>query len=143
MKAVKPPVRSCSSRRWRRGSTRSSSVSTWPNIMVAVVFIPSRCAVSITSSHCAVVPLAMPMMPRTRSERISAPPAGDRVEPGRNQPPERLLDAEARGAGDVLDLRRREPVDPDRIGVLDPAEERLVVLDAEGWGGPALDRDLP
>ena len=40
MKAVKPPVRSCSSRRCSRCSIRSSSVSTWPNIMVAVVRMP-------------------------------------------------------------------------------------------------------
>ncbi len=44
--------------------------------MVAVVRMPRRCAVSITSSHSDVEPLAMPMIRRTRSDRISAPPPG-------------------------------------------------------------------
>ena len=40
--ARKPPVSSCSSRIRRKCSTRSSIVSTWPYIIVAVVEIPSR-----------------------------------------------------------------------------------------------------
>ena len=43
MKAVKPPVSSCSSRSRSRCSTRSASVSMWPNIIVAVLLPPSWC----------------------------------------------------------------------------------------------------
>ena len=57
-------------------STRSSSVSTWPYIIVAVVEMPSRCASRITPSHSFVFVFFGAMMSRTRSTRISAPPPG-------------------------------------------------------------------
>jgi hypothetical protein len=53
-----------------------SSVSTWPNIMVAVVLNPIRWAFSQTSSHWSVVALRGAMTLRTDSVRISAPPPG-------------------------------------------------------------------
>src|SRR3989449_18091 len=51
MNAVKPPVRACTSRTRNRCSMRSARVSPRPYIIVTDVFRPSRCAVSITSSH--------------------------------------------------------------------------------------------
>jgi hypothetical protein len=57
-------------------------------------------------------------------------------------PVERLLGGEARDPLDVLHLRRGEPVDPDRVRGLDPAEELLVVLDPEVRVKAALQQDL-
>ena len=76
MKAVKPPVRSCTWRSRSRCSTRSATVSTWPNIMVAVVRMPRPCASSMTRSHSSVVALRGAIFSRTDSTRISAPPPG-------------------------------------------------------------------
>ena len=57
--------------------------------------------------------------------------ARDRVEPGVAQARERVGDRQLRAARDVLDLRRRERVQVDRVARLDRAEEILVVVDAE------------
>ena len=57
MNAVKPPVRSCSSRSRTRCSMRSSSVSTLPYIMVAVVRRPASCASPMIRSHSSAVDL--------------------------------------------------------------------------------------
>ena len=143
MNAVKPPVRSCRSRRCSRCSIRSSSVSTWPNIIVAVVLMPRPCAFSITSSHSAVEPLRDPDHAAHAVGQDLRPAAGNRVEAGRHQPPQRRLERQLRDAGDVLHLGRREPVDPDRVARLDPAEQLLVVLDAEVRVQAALQQDLP
>src|SRR5919198_1069060 len=105
MNARKPRVSSWSSRIRRMCSTRSSMVSTWPYIIVAVVDMPSRCAWRMTSSHSA--------------------------EAGVAQARERLPDGQLRAARDVLDLRRRQGVQVDRVARLDRAEEVLVVLDPE------------
>jgi len=51
MNAVKPPVSSCSSRKRTKCSMRSSSVSTLPYIIVAVVRSPARCAWRIVPIH--------------------------------------------------------------------------------------------
>ena len=142
MNAVKPAVLSCRSRRCSRWSTRSSSVSTWPNIIVAVVFIPRPWATSITWSHSAVEPLrdADDVPHAVRQDLGTA--ARDRVQAGSHEAPERLFHREPRHAADVVDLGRREAVDPDRIGLLDPAEEPLVELDAEVGMEPSLEQDL-
>ncbi len=76
MKARKPRVSSWSSRILRMCSTRSSSVSTWPYIIVAVVDIPRRWACRMTSSHSSDFVFFGAMIARTRSTRISAPPPG-------------------------------------------------------------------
>src|SRR5207249_2163458 len=65
----------------RMSSTRSSSVSTCPYIIVAVVDIPSRCAWRMTSSHSSVRVFFGAMIFRTRSTRISAPPPGSESRP--------------------------------------------------------------
>ncbi len=62
-------------------STRSSSVSTWPYIIVAVVDMPRRCAWRITSSHSSDFVFFAAMILRTRSTRISAPPPGTESSP--------------------------------------------------------------
>src|SRR5665647_92948 len=76
MNAVKPPVSSCRSRMRRRCSMRSAGVSSEPNIIVAVVFMPRPWATRITSSHVSVGILCGLMAVRTLSTRISAPPPG-------------------------------------------------------------------
>ena len=95
MKAVKPPVRSCSSRRCSRWSMRSSSVSTWPNIMVAVVRMPEP----VRGLH-----HLEPLRGRALGDADDAAhavgqdlgaAARDRVEPGGHQPPQRLLERRA------------------------------------------------
>ena len=55
---------------------RCSRVSPQPNIMVAVVRMPSWCAVRCTSIHSCVVHFRRLMRWRTSSSRISAPPPG-------------------------------------------------------------------
>ena len=55
---------------------RCSMVSPQPNIMVAVVRMPSGCAVRCTSIHSCVEHFSRLMRWRTASSRISAPPPG-------------------------------------------------------------------
>ncbi len=55
---------------------RSSGVSIEPNIIVAVVGMPSSCASRITPSHSSGFTLRAEMRLRTRSTRISAPAPG-------------------------------------------------------------------
>ena len=55
----------------------------------------------------------------------------DRVEPRVAKPRQRLRHGELRTPRDVLDLRRRERVEVDRVASLDRAEEILVVVDPE------------
>ena len=55
---------------------RCSMVSPQPNIMVAVVRMPSECAVRCTSIHSWVPHFSRLMRWRTASSRISAPPPG-------------------------------------------------------------------
>ena len=75
--AVKPPVRSWRSRTTSMCSTRWAYVSPTPNIIVAVVLIPSPWADSWTSTHFSVGALVSDQMRlRTESSRISAPPPG-------------------------------------------------------------------
>ena len=124
-------VSSCSSRMRRMCSTRSSSVSTWPYIIVAVVEMPSRCAWRMTPSHSPVFVFFGAMILRTRSTRISRAAAGDRVETGVAQPRQRLRDRQLRAARDVLDLGRRQRVQVDLVARLDRAEQILVVVDVE------------
>ena len=57
--------------------------------------------------------------------------AGDRVQPGRLDPADRLLDGDAGDLGHVQDLARPDRVDDQlRVGRLDRGEQLLVVLDA-------------
>jgi len=55
---------------------RSSTVSMWPNIIVALVRRPCSCAQRITPSHWSVPHFFGAMRLRMRSTRISAPPPG-------------------------------------------------------------------
>ena len=141
MKAVKPPVSSCRSRMRRRCSTRSAGVSSEPNIMVAVVFMPRPWATRITSSHVSVGILCGLMAVRTRSTSTSAPPPGSAVEAGGVEPRQRLLHAQPALLGDVHDLRRRERVDVDRVARLDAAEDLLEPADVEVRVQAALHHD--
>ena len=116
----------------RMCSTRSSRVSTWPYIMVAVVEIPRRCASRMIPSHSAEVVFFGEMTSRTRSTRISAAAAGDRVEPGVAQARQRLGDRAAWSGG----RRAAPPAARARAGGpcsahLIEREEILVVVDPE------------
>ena len=62
-------------------STRSSTVSTWPYIIVAVVDMPRLCAWRITSSHSEDFVFFGAMISRTRSTRTSPPPPGTESRP--------------------------------------------------------------
>ena len=55
--------------------------STWPYMIVAVVRNPTRCAVSMTSSHWAVLILSGQITARTSSSRISAAVPGNVLRP--------------------------------------------------------------
>ena len=125
----------------RRCSTRSSSVSTWPHIIVAVVLMPSLWASRMMPSHSSDVVFLGEMILRTRSTSTSAPPPGQRVEAGVAQARQRLGRREAGLARDVLDLGRRERVQVDRVARLDLAEEVLVPVDAEVGVVAALHED--
>ena len=48
----------------------------WPNIMVALVFMPRLCATRITVSHSSPVHLPRPILRRTVGAKISPPPPG-------------------------------------------------------------------
>ena len=112
-------------------STRSSSVSTWPYIIVAVVDMPRRCAWRMTSSHSSDFVFFGAMICAHAVDEDLGAAARDRVEAGVAQPRERLRHRELRAPRDVLDLGRRERVQVDRVARLDRAEEILVVVDPE------------
>ena len=112
-------------------STRSSTVSTWPYIIVAVVDMPELVGVA---HH--VEPLRRLRLLRRDDvahavDEDLAAAARERVEPRVAQPRERLPDRQLRAPRDVLDLRRRERVQVDLVALLDRAEEILVVVDPE------------
>src|SRR6059036_3652383 len=111
MNAVNPPVLSCCSRTLARCSTRSSSDSTCPNIIVTVEGIPSRWAWSMTAIQSPDDTLSGEIFSRTASTRISPPPPGDGVEPRLLQPVQDLVQRAPAHMDDVLDLRRRKRVD--------------------------------
>src|ERR1043165_2054524 len=88
----------------RRWPTQCAGVSTCPYIIVAVVGIPSSCAVVITSIQAAAGSLPLVSTQRTSSSRISA--AGDPLDPGRGgqlalgEPPAHVVVRDlGRGAG--------------------------------------------
>ncbi len=66
----------CTSLMRARCINRSSIVSTWPNIMVALVVMLSLCASCITASHSSAPHLPLLIRRRTRSISISAPAPG-------------------------------------------------------------------
>ena len=136
----------------------------WPNIIVALVFIPRLCPADITSSHCCAV--ALPKTDPTTDvlgEHLAAA-AGDRVQPSFDHAVEdhaelrvpdilRQLMALA-GLGrresfqlkhrDKLNkLRRAEPVDvyTRELG-LDPRKHLLIKLDRQVRVHPPLQEHL-
>ena len=113
MKAVKPPVSSCRSRMRRRCSTRSAGVSSEPNIIVAVVRMPSPCATRMTSSHVSVGILCGLISLRTRSTRTSAPPPGSEARPAACRRRSVSSIVSPLCLRDVDDLGRREAVQVD------------------------------
>ena len=81
-------------------------------MIVAVVRIPSRCAVSMTSSHCAVLILSGQMIARTSSSRISAAVPGNEPRPASLQLRRETTDIEMPSvAAPCADFQRREGVD--------------------------------
>ena len=115
----------------RMCSTRSSSVSTWPYIIVAVVDMPSRCACRITLSHSELFVFFGAITSRTRSTSTSPPPPGTESRPASRSRERVSQVVRLRAPRDVLDLRRRQRVQVDRVALLDRAEEILVVVDPE------------
>ncbi len=103
--------------------------------------MPRRCAWRMTFSQSAVRVFFGAMMSRTRSTRISAPPPGIESRPASRRRVRVAGTLELRAARDVLDLRRRERVQVDRVALLDRAEEVLVVVDGEVGVVPALHED--
>jgi hypothetical protein len=65
----------------RKCATQCRGVSTWPYIIVAVVGIPSPCAVVMTSTHEAAGSLPFVSTHRTSSSRISAAVPGSEPTP--------------------------------------------------------------
>ena len=126
-----------------RCSTRCSTVSTWPYIIVAVVRMPRPWAIRCTSSHSSLRSLRKPMTSRTPSSRISAPAPGIESSPAARSRAYRLLEGEPRNVGDVDDLRRRQAVElHHRIAVADFGEQLLVVAELQPGVEPPLHQDL-
>ncbi len=61
--------------------TRSIALSTCPNIIVALVNMPSECATYIVVSHASASHLPSPIFRRTGSAKISPPPPGSESSP--------------------------------------------------------------
>ena len=93
---------------------RCSSVSPQPNIMVAVVRIPSWCAVRCTSIHSCDRHFSRLMRWRTRVVENLRAAAGNRIEPGIAQARDGVAQADAADVGDVGHLGRGEAVQVDR-----------------------------
>ena len=55
---------------------RSATPSMCPNIIVALVFMPSSCAILMTVSHTSALHLPRPIFSRTAGAKISPPPPG-------------------------------------------------------------------
>ena len=79
--------------------------------MVDVVRKPTRWAVSITSSHCAVLILSGQMTARTSSSRISAAVPGSVPRPASLEAHQVFLERQVGGRRALPDLQRRESVD--------------------------------
>ena len=60
---------------------RSAWPSMWPNIIVALVNMPSECATYIVVSHASAVHLPRPIFRRTGCAKISPPPPGNESSP--------------------------------------------------------------
>ena len=143
MKAVKPPVSSWNCRTRSKCSTRSSIVSIWPNIIVAVDRPPSSCQTRCTFSQSSVMTLPRVIAERTRSTKISAPPPGRLPEPGRLEPLEHLPQRQLGDLGEVMNLRRAEPVNVDAGEVrLDVLEQLLIPLELQMRVQAPLHEDL-
>ena len=100
------------------------------------------CATRMTPSHSSLVHLALAILRRTRSTRISAPPPGTLSSPAARRRSSTCADREALEPRDVQDLLRRERVEAEPVLALHPAEEVLVPLDAQLGVEPALQEDL-
>ena len=143
MNAVNPPLASCWSRNRCRCSMRSSIVSTWPNIIVALEFKPSSCATSITSSHWSLLHFERrDALPHAIHQNLAAA-ARNRAEPRflktRDDFPQRHLEH----LREMVELRRAEPVDVDlRKFFPDVAEQIEIPIEAELRMMPALHQDL-
>jgi hypothetical protein len=88
---------------------RCSSVSPQPNIMVAVVRMPSACAVRCTSIHSGVALQPADAVAHAIVQNLRAA-AGDGIETRIAQAGDGVAQAQAADFGDVGDLRRGEAV---------------------------------
>ena len=114
----------------RMCSTRSSSVSTCPYIMVAVVDMPSRWAWRITSSHASdLVFLGAMIRAHAVDQELGAAARLESSPASRRRVS--VSGTAARAPRDVLDLGRRQRVEMDLVARLDRGEQILVVVDPE------------
>ena len=135
MNAVKPPVSSWSRRTRSKCSTRSSIVSTWPNIIVAVERPPSWCQTRWTSSQSSVRTLPARDRLADAVDQDLRPAAGQAPQPRGLEPLQDLPQRHPGHLGEEVDLRRAEAVDVDPGEVrLDVAKQLLVPLELRGRG---------
>src|SRR6516225_2792213 len=107
--SVKPPVRSWMPRITRRWPTQCAGVSTCPYIIVALVRMPSSCAVVMTSIQAEAGSLPLVRTPHVVVEDLGRG-AGQRADAGLPRPHQPLAHAQP-GPGRAVDhLHRRERV---------------------------------
>ena len=112
-------------------SMRSSSVSTWPYIIVAVVDMPEPVRLAHHAEPLGRLRLlGRDDLAHAVDEDLGAA-AGQRVEARVAQAREHVGRRELRAPRDVLDLGRRQRVQVDRVALLDRAEQILVPVDVE------------
>ncbi len=122
---------------------RSSTLSTWPNIIVALEFSPSSWAMAMASSQRSLLHLSGAMRLRTRSTRISPPPPGIGAEARFLELGDDLAHRHLKHLREVVELRRAERVDVDvRVFLADVVEQVEIPVDRQLRVMPALHEDL-
>lgn len=135
--------RSCWSRTTWRCSSRSSSDSTWPNIMVAVLARPSWWAVSITPIQSPVIAFRGEYPAADGVDQDFAATARDAAKPGGGEVAEEGLHRFVEEGGEGDEFRGTEAVDIEsRVAVTDVGQEVEVPLLAKFRMVAALQEDL-
>ena len=122
---------------------RSSIVSIWPNIIVAVDRPPSSCQTRLTFSQSSVITLPRVIADANAIDQDLGPAAGQAAQPRRLEPLEHLSQRQLRHLREMVDLRRTEPVHVDpREVALDVVEQLFIPLELQMRMQPALHQDL-